>query len=247
MYTISRRPSTVSQRTIQQSEEEREEAALNERRRLLKIYLICGALLSLGYFQLILIKFVPHDLGDSLPLSSYMWLVISLVCMMLMVFTELFNKFPINLMLALICVECLTLCALCYHWYQLARLDAMGILVLSLITSAVLCLMGAKLPLKMLPNNFVMLIITIVFIIVYIFLNIFIYAFSKPKIMLFVDGWSMLFSIPLTLYTTTLVHQRRVASLLSDEYILSSTFLSSFNLYMVHLIASFVKWIYDWI
>ncbi|XP_030565243.1 uncharacterized protein LOC115765719 [Drosophila novamexicana] len=210
--------------------------------RLERIYLVASLFTGIGMGQLVLIKAARFDLHEIVPVPSFMWLVIALVCLVLLVFTELFNKFPINWTLGTVTVESMTLCVICYNWTTIKFMYATIIVVTILATNLFLYLMGAFLPLSFLPGYKTMLVTTIVFIIVYILLVVVVFAIKMPVLMVLVDSWSLLYMLPLTLYGSTIIHHRRSEYLVSEEYVLSATIITAFLLYMIHLLASVVTY-----
>ncbi|KAL7729652.1 hypothetical protein ACLKA6_007928 [Drosophila palustris] len=212
--------------------------------RLHKIYLVAASLIMFGLIQLMTIKGIDIKLVDSLPVPSLMWIVIALVCLLLMVFTELFNNFPINWTLGVVAVESVTLCTVCYKWNHLPVITAVAILISVICIHVMLYALGACLPLALLPGYYGMLYTTIAFIVVYIFLSIIIFALAKPDLKIIIDIWTFLYMIPLILYTATLIHHRRLPHMKSVEYILSATVIAIYFLFMVYLFTTGATYIY---
>ncbi|XP_062124323.1 uncharacterized protein LOC133837541 isoform X3 [Drosophila sulfurigaster albostrigata] len=151
--------------------------------RLQKIYLIAIVLVMIGILQLVILKAMHIKLIDSVPVPNFMYMVIALVCIVLMVYTELFNEYPVNWTLGIVAVECVTLCTISSKWNHLPVLYASIVLGVVLIVNIMLYMLGACLPLILLPGYYGILFITIVFIIMYIFLSIIVFILSSPNLM----------------------------------------------------------------
>lgn len=210
--------------------------------RLQRIYIVAALFILFGLMQLMIIKILHIKLIDSLPVPSLMWMIIALVCLLLMVFAELFNKFPINWTLGIVAVESVTLCTVCYKWNHLPVLHAAIILSTVIVIHLILYALGACLPLALLPGYYGMLYITIVYIVIYIFISIIVLALARPNLRLMIDFWSFLYMMALMLYTSTLIHHRRLPNMISEEYILSATVIASFFLFMIYLFTNAVTY-----
>ncbi|KAH8381632.1 hypothetical protein KR093_009676, partial [Drosophila rubida] len=157
--------------------------------RVYKIYSVAAFLITIGIFQLGILKGFCIDLVDSVPVPNFMSMLIALVCILLLVFTELFNQYPVNWTLGIVAVESVTLCTISSKWNNLPFWYAINILAIVLLLNIVFHLLGAFLPLMLLPGYYSMIFITIVFIIVYIFLSVVLFILSNLNLMVIIDLW----------------------------------------------------------
>ncbi|KAH8311842.1 hypothetical protein KR044_008245, partial [Drosophila immigrans] len=200
-----------------------------------KIYLVAFMLTLLGITQMVITKTLHLKLVASVPVPNFMYMVIALVCIVLLVFTELFNEYPVNWTLGAVAVECITLCTISNKWNQLPPVYAAWILAAVVAANIILYMLGAFLPLILLPDYYGMLIITIVFILVYVFISIIVLLLGQRYLFVVIELWNLLYMLPFTIYASTLIHHRRSPHMMSEEYILSATVLSTFFLFTIYL------------
>ncbi|KAH8413998.1 hypothetical protein KR222_000710, partial [Zaprionus bogoriensis] len=208
------------------------------RKRLRRIYLVATVFTSIGLLQMGAIKLVSPRLLHSLPVPSFMWLVIALVCMALLVCSELLNKFPVNWTLSIVAIESITFSVVGYSWNQISYRYASGALIIVFLLNTLMYLLGAFLPLRILPGYRVALGATFVFVIGYVLFSCIVYAADMQNLFLIVDSWCLLYLLLLELYTATLIHHRRIRNMISREYVFSATLITSYFLYMSHIISS---------
>lgn len=206
-----------------------------------KIYLVTFLFLSSGICQMALTRTVNFNMRGTVPVASFMWMVISLVCLILMVYTELFNTFPINWTLGCVTVESMTLCVICCDWATIDSWWAGGIVLTVLVINVIVYTVASCCPLCYIPNYKVMLMATIVFIVGYILIVTVGFAINMLGFLVIIYSWTFLYMILMSLYGGSLVHNRRVIFYRSEEFILSATMISSFVLYMIHLLLAIVN------
>ncbi|XP_032596542.1 uncharacterized protein LOC116805847 [Drosophila grimshawi] len=207
--------------------------------RLARIYIVAAAMTLIALGQLTAFRIV--DMTECVPMPSFMWLVIAMVCKCLLIFMELFDKFPVNWTLGFVAVESMTLCVGSYYWPKMERFHTVIVVFIVIGTNFCLYLMGTFLPVFILPSYNFMLVLTIVFVIVYIFLIILLHSLSMRMIfVLAIEIWTILYLIPLMLYASTLIQQRRLVNMMSQEYMLSATIITTMFLYMLHVVTSIV-------
>lgn len=206
-----------------------------DRKRMEKVYLVALLFVAIGLSQMAIARITKFDLRGTVPMPSFMWLVTGLVCIILMVYTELHDTFPVNWTLGFVTVESMTFCVICYDWTSTSSWLASVVVLATLVLNVIVYGMAASCPLRCIPTYRVMMIATIVYTVVYILIVIVVFSVHKGYLVL-VEGWTFLYVTLLSFYSASLVHNRHLDVYRSDEYMLSATLISSMFLYMIHLV-----------
>ncbi|TDG39040.1 hypothetical protein AWZ03_014538 [Drosophila navojoa] len=206
-----------------------------DKKRMEKVYLVTLLFVASGLSQMAIARTTRFDLRGTVPMPCLMWLVTGLVCIILMVYTELHDTFPINWTLGFVTVESMTLCVICYDWTSMSSWLASLVVLAVLVVNVIVYGIASSCPLCCIPTYRAMLIATIVYTIVYVLIVIVVFSVHKGYLVL-ADGWTFLYVTLMSFYSASLVHNRHMDVYRSDEYMLSATLISSMFLYMIHLL-----------
>lgn len=210
----------------------------HETKRLQKVHVVALLFLTIGLAQLFGSKFLITDETRSLPLPSFMWMMVALVCLVLIVYSELHDKFPVNWTLAFVANLSMTLSVMGYSWSHLTMIDCWKAVGIVLLLNVTINFLALYLPVKVLPSFGFTLTATIFFVIGYTVITIVVFAIRKMFLFMIVDVWCLIYMCLLMFYAGTLINNRHYENFASQEYILSATFIAHFFFYQLHLVAS---------
>lgn len=212
----------------------------HETKRLQKVHAAALFFLIIGLAQLFGSKLLLTDEARSLPLPSFMWILVALVCLVLIVYSELHDKFPVNWTLAFVANLSMTLSVMGYSWSHLSIANCWKAVAIVLVLNFTINFLALYLPVKVLPGFGFTLTATILFVIGYTVITIVVFALSKMSLFMIVDTWCLIYMCLLMFYAGTLINNRHYENFASQEYILSAAFIAHFFFYQLHLVASII-------
>lgn len=210
----------------------------HETKRLQKVHLVAFIFLTIGLAQLFGSKYLLAAETRSLPLPDFMWMMVALVCLVLIVYSELHDKFPVNWTLAFVANLSMTLSVMGHSWSRLSIADCGKSVVVVLLLNFTIHCLALYLPVKVLPGFGFTLTATILFVVGYTVITIVVFAVSKFWLFIIVDSWCLIYMCILMFYAGTLINNRHYQNFASQEYILSATFIAHFFFYQLNLVTS---------
>lgn len=210
----------------------------HETKRLQKVHASALVFLTMGLVQLFGSKYLLTAQTHSLPLPSFVWMMVALVCLVLIVYSELHDKFPVNWTLAFVANLSMTLSVMGYSWSQLSMADCLKSAGVVLLLNLTINFLALYLPVKVLPGFGFTLTATILFVVGYTVIIIVVFALSKIWLFIIADSWCLIYMCLLMFYAGTLINNRHYENFASQEYILSATFIAHFFFYQLHFVAS---------
>ncbi|XP_030374275.1 uncharacterized protein LOC115623870 [Scaptodrosophila lebanonensis] len=224
-------------------EEEREREHERQRQRIRelrtkksksKIYTVGLILVAISLAQLIVLKVLDVDLQKYVPVPGFVWMMVALICMTIMICTDLFSVYPINWLLAILIVEVVTFGVAVGRWTLVTMEVAFMVVGITLFITILLHLLGAFCPLYMLPGTIAMFILIAAFIIVFLALQALMYFSHDQSYRIYIDVTLVVWIVSVTVYSATIIHERRAESI-TDDFLMSAMFITVF--YMILLSA----------
>lgn len=211
-----------------------------EAQRLRKVNATAIVFLTFGLLQLAGFRFIKTQEKHSLLVPGFMWVLIIIICLCLIVYAELYDKFPVNWTLALVVVESSTMSVMGFIWLRLSQQEAWVSVVIATIINLIIHTLSLYLPLESLPGYQISLTLTFVYVLSFMCSSIINCVLRLSILYYIVDFISLGYNCLLMLYAGTLIRNRRHTNIMSREYILSAAFIAYFYFNSIQLVSSIV-------
>lgn len=209
--------------------------------RIRKVHATASLFIVIGLIQLIAYQAFKSKEYPNILVPGFMWDLIILVCWFLIVYAELYNKFPVNWTMAFVAVQCVTMDTMVsFVWYYLTSRNAALSVILASIINFIIHTLSLHLPVEQLPGYHLTMTLTFIYALSYMLSSIVIFVRSRMHLFIVVDIISLTYNCLLMLFAGTLIRNRRLTNIKSREYVLSANFIAYFYFSSIQLVASIV-------
>ncbi|XP_017083580.2 two pore potassium channel c [Drosophila eugracilis] len=220
----------------------RDQPMSHGRKTILCVYSIHAFLSLFAVLQLIVFRILEMDFAESISptIPTFVWLLIAMGCIVVLAFVNLANHCPCNCLLAIIGAEVVMIFVNSNKWCELSYLWICVVLMIVASINIILYIIGIYVPLKLLPGNLFIIVLTLCCVVIVISIYSVVYLNGNRYMLRYVSMISLFYAMVLVVFTVTVVHQRRSEYLDRSDYVLQGAILAMIFVYMIHALTMIV-------